>query len=316
MKFIISAKSTPVEYDGNAVIFTTGKAPYTNHTDILFSRELKKGVFTYKTGLSPKDIENNDVLTDNDKNIFLEKQKVLLDIIHTEYNDEVLDPNNHLFWNDQRTTFKINDETLQTIFDTNDPDDAILYLNIISGGFSSIAPSEIYTEMYSFYKYFITTQEEEDERGIKDQYGSKVEAYSELMDLLTEAGNDALVYISYLLNDINKGWTKNTSRATLKTNFIRYIEEGNSGKDKKKAVDNFYKLALLWKSDKETLIAKANISAAIYFGVIRKTRDKMFVYKDIQLGKTEAAIFNFLMKAANATEFDEILEKTEVYLTK
>lgn len=316
MKFIISAKSTPVEYDGNAVIFTTGKAPYTNHTDILFSRELKKGVFTYKTGLSPKDIENNDVLTDNDKNIFLEKQKVLLDIIHTEYNEEVLDPNNHLFWNDQRTTFKINDETLQTIFDTNDPDDAILYLNIISGGFSSIAPSEIYTEMYSFYKYFITTQEEEDERGIKDQYGSKVEAYSELMDLLTEAGNDALVYISYLLNDINKGWTKNTSRATLKTNFIRYIEEGNSGKDKKKAVDNFYKLALLWKSDKETLIAKANISAAIYFGVIRKTRDKMFVYKDIQLGKTEAAIFNFLMKAANATEFDEILEKTEIYLTK
>ena len=316
MKFIISAKSTPIEYDGNAVVFTTGKAPYTNHTDILFSRELKKGIFTYKTGLSPKDIENNDVLTDNDKNIFLEKQKVLLDIIHTEYNDEVLDPNNHLFWNDQRTIFKINDETLQTIFDTNDPDDAILYLNIISGGFSSIAPSEIYTEMYSFYKYFITTQEEEDERGIKDQYGSKVEAYSELMDLLTEAGNDALVYISYLLNDINKGWTKNTSRATLKTNFIRYIEEGNSGKDKKKAVDNFYKLALLWKSDKETLIAKANISAAIYFGVIRKTRDKMFVYKDIQLGKTEAAIFNFLMKAANATEFDEILEKTEVYLTK
>ena len=316
MKFIISAKSTPIEYDGNAVVFTTGKAPYTNHTDILFSRELKKGIFTYKTGLSPKDIENNDVLTDNDKNIFLEKQKVLLDIIHTEYNEEVLDPNNHLFWNDQRTTFKINDETLQTIFDTNDPDDAILYLNIISGGFSSIAPSEIYTEMYSFYKYFITTQEEEDERGIKDQYGSKVEAYSELMDLLTEAGNDALVYISYLLNDINKGWTKNTSRATLKTNFIRYIEEGNSGKDKKKAVDNFYKLALLWKSDKETLIAKANISAAIYFGVIRKTRDKMFVYKDIQLGKTEAAIFNFLMKAANATEFDEILEKTEVYLTK
>ena len=48
------------------IIFTTGKAPYTNHTDILFSRELKKGVFTYKTGLSPKDIENNDILTDND----------------------------------------------------------------------------------------------------------------------------------------------------------------------------------------------------------------------------------------------------------
>lgn len=316
MKFIISAKSTPIEYDGNAVIFTTGKAPYTNHTDILFSRELKKGVFTYKTGLSPKDIENNDILTDNDKKIFLEKQGVLLEIIHKEYSDEVLAPDNHLFWSDQRTTFKINDETLQTIFDTNDPDDAILYLNIISGGFSSIAPSEIYTEMYSFYKYFITTQEEEDEREIKDQYGSKVEAYSELMDLLTEAGNDALVYISYLLNDINKGWTKNTSRATLKTNFIRYIEEGNNGKDKKKAVDNFYKLALLWKSDKETLIAKANISAAIYFGVIRKTRDKIYVYKDIQLGKTEAAIFNFLMKASNANEFDEILEKTEVYLTK
>lgn len=312
MKFLIEAKYNPIEYNGAAIVFTSGKPPFINVNDQLIHHEYVQGKWTFRTGLQPRDISSNPVLTETEKKIYLETQERLLPKIKEAYGEESLASDNQVFWNPERTNLKITSDNLQFIYDTEDPDSAILYLNILGGGFPSVAPSKAISDRVRGYNFYLTTEDEAATKEVTDSFGNKAEAYDALTDLLVESGNDALVYISYLLTDLTKGYSKNTSRATIKRDFINYIENGVNGKDKKRSVNKFYELALQWKADKDTLIAKALIQAAIYHGKIKKSKEtKKYEYKGIELGTTPKNIYDVFMKPANQADFDELITEVE-----
>ena len=316
MKFLITAKYAAEEREGNARVFMTGAPNFININDTLNHRLLRPGVVTYRTGLKEADYDMNPELTPKQKEDYKKILKRMLPKINEVYTSEVLDPENKFFWDEERTKLKITTETLTTIFDTDDVDSAILYLNILCGGFPSVAPSKEVAERTSGYTYYITTEDEAIERDLTDQFGNKAEAYDLLTDLLLESGNDALIYISYLLTDLTKGYTKNTKRSTIKRDFINYIENGVNGKNKKKSIDNFYKLAQEWQNDKEGLILKAIINAAIYHGIIRKNSDKRFEYEGVDLGNTTNAVYQNLNKPVNASMLEQLVDVVEAKLNK
>ena len=316
MKFIIQTKNSPTEYNGSAIVYSTGKPPFIHISNELFKSELLPGKTVYKTGLQKQDIINNRHIPEADKELYLNKQKDLVAIIHKYYGEDVVSNDNRLFWDGARSTLKITTENINTIYDTEQADDAILYLSILAGSYPSVAPTKEIAETYSGYNCYLSTQEEASEKESDDKYGNKITAYSELVDLLQEAGNDALVYISYLMSDLGKGYTKNTSRSVIKTDMIEYIENGINGKDKKKAINKFIKLAQLWKKDRETLIGKAMISAAAHYGKLRKNKDKKLEYKSLVLGPNVTTAYDILNKPANTEEFDNLMDEVELILNK
>lgn len=315
MKFLITSKYSPAQYDGAAIVFMTGKPPFVNQVDSLFCQMVGQDKVLYKTGFKESDIKNNRYLLDSEKEFFLAKQKKLVEQVEKEFGDAASDASNRIFWDENRTSLRITNDTLDTVFDTDRVDDAILYLNIIGGGYATVAPSEAVADRTSKHSFYLTTIEDEVKRESEDMFGSKMEAIIELGSLLN-GGIDGLVYISYLLSDLNKGYTKNTSTDVFKRDMLNYIENGVGGKDKKKSASNFYKLSQQWKNDRETLMGKAVVSAGIHYGLIKKKRDKRYEYKGLDLGTTSNSAYDILNKAANHAEFGELTDEIEKILNK
>lgn len=324
MKFLIKATENPIEFDGNGVVWGTGETPYINYSESMNS--VKQGdKIKYKTGLKDIDIESNRQLTDEEKSIYKEKLDTLLPKVFkffpelkvkTGEDEFTINDSDETFWNTDRTNIKITNSTFSSVFDTDNPEDAILYLSVLGGGFGGVSPTIDIAERNG-NKFYLTGEDEFTEQVYAEEYGDKRKAIGALNELIENKGIDPLLYISYLTVDSNKGFTKNTSKAVFEKVLMEYIEGKLNKTAKKEAAKNFYNNYKLWKADKETFIGKAILSAANHYQFIFFKDGKFItIFNNVILGSRIEDSYKILMKPENQAEFDLIRKSVEEKLNK
>ena len=301
---------------GNQV-WLTGESPSMEVNTTLFSEIIGENKVRFRTGLNLDDIESNyQFKTPEDKETFKEVAKPLIEKVLIKYK-EAADSTNTYIWNPSRTELKLNSSTLDRMYDTNDVEGAILYLNILGGGYPSISPTEELAQQ-NFNRFYVTTIEEFTQKTSQEKFGMKRKAIAALDELLEKTGVDSLVWMSYLTAPINKGYGFSTSKETFEQAFMDYLE-GNLNKiDKKRASEDFYKLCDLWKKDKDQLIGKAVVSAADYHGLIYKPKGAGTKYINSlslnELGTTKEQVYSKLIKPELQQEYKELYDAVKAKL--
>lgn len=318
MKFLIKVTENSPVFHGDATEWGTGQTPFINHTETMNPRKYGSKI-KFTTGLSETDIDTNRQLTSEEKEIFKEKLKTDLPTIE-KYFPELRSKDNSTdenFWNNDRTTFRITNNTFSSVFDTEqDPENALLYYAIIGGAFGGISPSKEIAERVG-NKFYMTGEDEFTEDKYEEEYGAKRKAIGALDRLLEGTGIDSLLYMTYLTEDINKGFTRNTSKAVLEQALMEYIEGKLTKSGKKNAAKKFYDNYQLWKTDKETLIGKAIIAIAIHYQLIFFKDGKYITsFNNTVLESRQEESYKKLMKPENQAEFDEIRKAVEEKLNK
>lgn len=311
MKFSIKSTYAQPEFIGEARIWGSGQSPYVNLNDQLSQTMVDsiKGIIRFKTGLDIKDIDSNQHLNKEEKEIYKETAKKLIEVILSTY-PEASDNTNQSFWNSDRSLLKLDNFTESIVYDTDEPEGAILYLNIIAGGFPSVSPT-LEIAQRNQNKFYLTSPEEFIKKVTQETYGDKRKAMAALNDLLENKGKEALVYISYLLTGKSKGWTMSTSEAKLEQEIMDFIEGKHSDINKKGAAKEFYNLYLQYKIDKDQVIGKAIIEAGKFFGTLQFPKGSKKLTNMItgtELGSNTEQAYKKLMKAENQKEFKELAD--------
>lgn len=323
MKFLIKGIDNPIEYDGNAVKWGTGETPFVDYSIEMHGRKTANNKIKFRTGLNKVDILSNKELTDDEKNIYLEKLDTFLPKILKAFpelkikdSEDVAD-DDEVFWNTDRNTLRIKNSTFSDVFDTDaNSEDLLLYFAIVGGSFANISPTLDIAERNG-NSYYLTDENEFTEKIYEEEYGDKRKAIAALDSLLESKGIDPLLYISYLTVPENKGFTRNTSKAVFEKALMEYIEGKNTKTAKKEAAKNFIKHYKLFKADKEAFIGKAILSAAHHYQLIYE-KDKKYItsVNGTVLGTTLETSYSILMKPENAEEFQTIRDKVNEKLSK
>ena len=296
---------------GNQV-WLTGESPSMELNTTLFSEIVDENKVRFRTGLNLDDIDSNYQLkTEEDKDIFKTAAKPLIEKVLRKYK-EAEQGTNQYFWNPTRTELKLNSFTLDRMYDTDDVEGAILYLNILGGGYPSISPT-LELAYQNFNRFYVTTAEDFTERTSQEKFGLKRKATASLDLLLEKSGIDGLVWMSYLVSHVNRGYGFNTDKATFEQIFMDYLEGNVAKVDRKTASENFYNLSELWKKDKDQLIGKGVISAAVYHGILYKpTKGANTKYINSltsnELGTNQEQVYQKLIKPEYQQEYKEIFD--------
>lgn len=312
MKFLIKVKYKPEEKVGTHTEFLTGPPPVVNMVDHLHVVEIDNNKPVFKTGMQFFNIVENPKLRDSvEKDKFEKLAQTLIDRLKERYKGSV-EPSSS-FWTTDRITFKIDSSALAKVYDTDDIDDSLLFLNILGGGFSLISPS-LEIAQRTGDRFYLATEEESAKQQYEEDYGDKLKAMTSLGNILEDEGTLPLVYISYLIPGV-KGFTKNVKRAVIEQEFMDYIEGKSVKTGKKQCSNNFYQLAKQWKSNREELIGKAIVGKAISDNIITKNQNKRYETKyGTELGSNIEEAYMKLNKPENQNEFEEIFGQINTIL--
>lgn len=314
-KFLIQWNYRKEVFRKGLPVYGTGNEYHKVEVDTLSEQLVAKDKVKYITGLTDEDLQNSPVLTSEEKDIYIKQLKAVQKKITAAFSKDALDPFNEYFWK-SRKLFKINNESLNSIYDDENPNHLILKYNILSGSYSSIAPN-LESALRTGRPFYMIEQSEADEQSYKDKAHFKIKAMGALNEL-EESGNlDALLYITWVTLDVTQGYTRNTSKQVLLETLFEYIEGDLVKKDKKKCAESFYNNYMRWKNDKENLITEAIFRAAVHYGMIYYERGK-FVTKDKNtiLGSDEKDSINLLLDARNIAELKELKKTVEEKLNK
>lgn len=329
MIFYIKSRNKPVEFINGSKVFMSGEPSFISVTTPMRHEviDAEKGIKQFRTGFLDSDILTNPEYTitgDEEGSKKLQKSyitvaKNLRDFISKAHN-HAKDNTNSAFWNEYRTNLKITKQSLAKLHDTNTVEGAILYLSILGGGFPQVSMSEDLATTNQ-NRFYITSEGEFDKKSIKEKYGDKRKATVYFDKLYNTAGNSDLVYMSYLIPTLKEnGFTFNSSKERLEDAYMEFIEGHLNKADKKKAAEDFIVLYEMWETDKEQLITKATIQAAIYFGLIYKQKGTGAGYVNgltqNLLGESLEQIYSKLSKAENHEELTELVEATKEKLNK
>lgn len=321
MKFLIKTTYAEPEYISGAQAWGTGESPNFSLIEPLRDEiiDLEKNIIKFRTGFHDNDIISNQQLSVEEREIYLKKATELREKIKEAY-PESESNTNRAFWNEDRAKILLSNQTVSNVHDTEeDIEDAILFLNIIAGGFPSVSPNlEIAQRVGN--KFYVTSEDEFVQKAYNEEYGSKRKAIGALNDFLEAKSNESLMWISYLLDDSVKGFTRQTSKETFEKTLMDFVEGKLSKTNKKGAAKKFMDLALLWKTDRETLIGKAVISAAINLNIIQKPKSNegklVNMLSGTELGSTQEQAYTKLMKGEYQIEFKELKDKVNKELSE
>lgn len=326
MKFLIKATENAPEYNGNGIVWGTGEAPFTNYTESM-NGSMVGNTVKYKTGLKDIDIDSNRQLLQEEKEIYKEKLSTELPRLFKFFpqirikgggeEPDTINDTDATFWNTDRTSVRITNSTFSSVFDTDNPEDALFYFSVIGGAFGGISPTLEIAERNG-NKYYLTGEDDFTEQVYEEEYGVKRKAIGALSELLESTGIDALLYITYLTGvDGTKGFTKNTSKGVFEKALMEFIEGKNSKTGKKAAAKTFYDNYKLWKADKETFIGRAILSAANHYQIIF-FKDGKFITSanNTVLASRIEDSYKMLMKPDNQDEFEQIKDLVEEKLNK
>lgn len=267
MKFYIKKRAKKEKIVKGLTVYGSGEDYHAVYDDILFCKKIGEGKFKYRTGLTEQDIKSSPVLTDYLKKVYIEKLPKVIELIKNANLEEALDNTNSAYW-ERKGRLRLSPENMNTIFDDEtDIEALILKYNIAGGGYSDIAASFDCAAGYG-KTYYIVEVEEFSNESFTDKVADKLKAMGMLNDLYSKGSTEALLYLSWVLLDSTKGFTRNNSKEVIVEAISEYIEGKLVGKDKKQCPIEFVKYATKWKSDKEGLITEALFNAGVYFGHI------------------------------------------------
>lgn len=304
MKFLIKVKYQPEKTIGTNTEFLTGPPPALSMVDHLAVMEMDGDTPTYKTGMQLFNIKENPKLDGFEEREKFEKlAEELIEKIGQRFQSSKKPSGS--FWTPEKVMLKLDSSALAKVYDTENIDDALLFLNILSGSFSLVSPSLQIAERTGD-TFYLTTQDEAAKKAYDDDYGTKLKATTALGNMLEDEGTLPLVYISYLIPGV-KGYTKNVKRPVIEQEFMDYIEGKSVKTGKKECSDNFYQWAKLWKSNRDELIGKAVVAKAISDNLLVKNSNKKYETKyGTELGSNLEEVYRKLNKPENQNEFEEI----------
>ena len=306
MKFLVKATHAPIQYEGGDVVYGTGPSPFINNEEDLYAIPISEGKVKFITGLDEQDVLSNIVLTDDEKTVFKQLVEKAREKVEKTYGKEALDFTNRTFWNNQRTALKITNAIFSNVFDDENIEDLIFRMNVIGGGYTTIAPTLEIAERTG-KKFYLTGEDEFTEKNYEEEYGAKRKAIAALDELLETKGTDALLYLTWNTTDKNNGFTKNTSKQVFEKTLMEFIEGKHVKSGKKECAKQFYNNYIEWKNNKEGVIAKAVFNAARHFGIIYMDEGTFKTSKKLtQLSSNPEDSLKILMKAEHQNEFIEI----------
>lgn len=317
MLFQIKKASIPTEKIGGATVHNTGESSYYKMTVQLFKTEIDatKNHFKFRTGFDSDEILTNTFIPVDDRPILEKKAKELRKFVLAKY-PEAKEADKKSFWIEDRTQLTLSYQDSLTVHDTETEEGALLYLNILGGGYPMIGITKEAADIKGL-EYYVIEVSEQNEKDLKDTYGNKLEAMAELHNLCENKSVDALMWISYLTSETNKGRTRSTSRALFQKDFMDYIEGAQSDRDKKQAAKTFYKYAKLWNTDKEAVILEASVKAALYYGLIVKDNATKKLYiknTGFDLGGSEELAVKKLSMFEHQEELKNLTKELNTFL--
>lgn len=310
MKFMIKAKSSLEAFAGDSVLHMTGESPYFVEIDEIFTERISDTKVKYRI-VSEENIKLNKALSKDDIDAYLEALPKVLEKIKAAYGEDALDETNSIFWaKSNRNELRITTDLVKTVFDTDNIDDLILFWNIRAGAYSIVAPSYEVSNRTGA-RFYVASEEENQEMILEKEVGSKRKAIAALDALLEKGSMDALVYITWNVVEDLYGFTRNTPKSQYETQLMSYIEGKLVKKGIKDCAKNFLSIAKKWSSDKESIIIKGIINAAMYYGYI-SFRDGVYkTSSGLVVGNTKEQMYDILTKSENFKEFDKVREDTE-----
>ena len=306
MKFLIKALHSPIQYEGSNIVYGTGESPFINSTEDLLPIPIAKDKVRFVTGLSEQDILANNSLTDEEKTVYIKVAETAREKVLKAYGEDALDFTNTTFWSGSRVTLRITNTIFSNVFDDENVEDLIFKMQVIGGGYSSIAPTLEIAERTG-KKFYLTGEDEFTEKNYEEEFGVKRKAIAALDTLLEQKGIDALLYLTWNTLESNSGFTKNTSKQVFEKTLMEFIEGKHVKTGKKDCAKKFYDTFVEWKNNKEGVIGKAIINAAYFFGFIYLDDGKFKTTKRMtQLGSTLEESLKILMKPEHQNEFLDI----------
>jgi len=311
MKFLIKAIHSTVQHEGGSQVFGTGESPFVNVTEDLLAIPISKDKVKFTTGLSEQDILSNNALTDEEKQVFVKVAESAREKVKNAYGEHAIDPTNETFWADNRAALRITNTTFSNVYDDENVEDLIFRMQVIGGGFGSIAPTLEIAERTG-KKFYLTGEDEFTEKNYEEDYGVKRKAVAALDTLLEQKGIDALLYLTWNTIDSNNGFTKNTSKLVFEKTLMEFIEGKHVKTGKKDCAKKFYDNFVEWKNNKEGVIGKAIVKAAYHFGELYLDDGKFKTAKRMtMLGSNLDESLKILLKPEHTNEFIDIKKAVE-----
>ena len=311
MKFLVKSLSSPVQYEGGAQVYGTGPTPFINNSEDLLAIPVGKDKVRFVTGLNENDIKSNILLTDEEKEAYLKLVAPAREKVREAFGEDALDFSNTTVWGGARANLKVDNNLFSSVFDEANVEDLIFRMQVIGGGYSLVAPTLDIAERTG-KKFYLTDEDEFAEKGYEEEYGDKRKAIAALDEILEGKNLDALLYLTWNTIEGNHGFTRNTKKAVFEKALMDFIEGKAVKTGKKDCAKRFLKNYAQWKTDKEGVIAKAIMSAAVHFGEIYKDEGKFKTTNRMTtLGSTLEESLSLLMKAEHTNEFIEIKKVVE-----
>lgn len=308
--------------EGDTIVRFSGLSEHLNLGDVLASVSIVKGtqkVQKFKTGLEVDDVKFNNLIPDSQKEDF-KKQITEYRTLLAEYfeGEEQLSAFNSDFWKDPDIgRLKITNSDLTKFYDTKNLRHALLYFNIMGGGYiDTIAPTRELAELYKVNFYIETESELHDQ--ISDDYVTKGRAYSLLTQLATSGDNEALLYLGWVLHSKTKGfgsYNRSTPKSELFTMHGEFIDGKLVTAQKKNCPQLFVEAAERWNDGKigrPRLILEAYLIASDRLAYLNTDKEgKYTLPSGLQLGLNYVESVDILLKPKNTKDLENLREYVE-----
>lgn len=228
---------------------------------------------------------------------------------------QVLDPQNKFFWkkNVDVGRLSLDNETIDTFYDTAHPPHALLYLSVVSGAFMDlVAPTKEWAIRNQIPHYLAL----EEEVNTSDDEGevTRSEAHAALTRLKKESP-EALFILAWCLQYDTNGYgayNKATSPRDLITYHIKYIEGKLVTKKKRDCAKTFIEYVEKWEGQqtRPRLYTEAYVKAGDYFSFIQQ-KEKKYTMDGSILGNTVEEAVENLHKSKFRQDYEKLRDLVE-----
>lgn len=318
---IKSIMGKPVK-EGDYIVRWTGISEHLNVADVLASSTIVRGankITKFKTGLEEEDIKFNNLIAPSLKEDFKKQVAEFRPFISEAYEgDDRIDATNIDFWKDPDIgRLRITNLDLSKFYDTRNPKHAMLYFNIMGGGYlDTIAPSKELAEIHKVNFYIETEHELQDD--LADDYVTKAKAFGMLSELAAKSDNEALLYLGWVLHSDTKGfgsYNRSTSKGELFKMHGEFIEGKLVSKQKKNCPAVFVATAERWndaKVGRPRIMTEAYLKASDRLSYLNTDKEGKYILPSgLQLGLNYTESVDVLLKPKNTSDFESLRDYVE-----
>jgi hypothetical protein len=314
-RFSIRSTRPAKQMIGSLTVFGTGEDVPFKQSLILGGERISEKEFEFQTGLEEKHIQNSIFFDDEEKQRYIKQLQEDVKVLQKAFGADRLKPTNAFFWGDdhgQKGNFAVNNETLSTFYDTKNEEHLLLYWKIMGGGYADAIGPTYQTALAFGLPLYMTELEEEAERQTED-IGLKGKAFAALEDVSNKKSAEDLLWLSWMLLDVNKGFTKKTPKASLYKAHFEFIEGSLVKSGKKLCAKQFLEAVDLLKKDKTKAIATAIAKAGEFLNLIYTNKENQLETRKSHtiLGSTIEEAIETLLKPTHHEELEYLKSEVE-----